>query len=156
MRKTFTLILLVLIILAVGAYILGQFRVSAQAQNQLQTELVQRGDLTVTVGASGTVRSNQSVNLAWQSTGTIDQVYVKVGDLVTSGQELAALEPGSLPQTVIYARVSLINAQKNLDGLLHSRLQAAQAQQTYENALHALEDARDPELSSSQCLTDPG
>jgi HlyD family secretion protein len=152
LRKTFTIILMIVVILAVGAYVLGQVGAQAQAQNQLQTEPVQRGDLTVTASASGTVRSDQSVVLAWQTTGTIGEVDVKVGDLVTTGQELASLESTSLSQAVISARVSMINAQKNLDDLLHSKLQAAQAQQAFEKAQHALEDARDPELVRANAL----
>jgi HlyD family secretion protein len=143
---------MILVVLAVGAYVLGQVGVQAQAQNQLQTEPIQRGDLTVTVKASGIVRSNQTINLSWQTTGTIGEVYVKVGDLITSGQELASLEPTSLAQAVISARVSLIDAQKNLDDLLHSRLQAAQAQQALEDAQHALEDAQDPELVTANAM----
>jgi HlyD family secretion protein len=151
-RKTFTIILLTVVILAISAYILGQVGVRALAQNQLQTVPVQRGDLSVTVSASGTVRSNQSVILGWQTTGTIGEVDVKVGDLVTTGQLLASLEPTSLSQAVISARISLIGAQKNLDDLLHSKIQAAQAQQAFEDAQHALEDARDPDLTRANAL----
>ena len=149
MRKTITILVIVLIVLSVGAYFIGRSGIQARAQNQMQTETVQRGDLTVTVNASGVVRSNQTSTLAWQTTGTIGEVNVSVGDQVSATQELASLEQTSLSQAVISARVSLINAQKNLDDLSQSRLQSAQAQQALEDAQHALQDARDPKLTQA-------
>ncbi len=145
MRKIFITLVIILAGLAVGAYFIGQAR--AQAQDKIQTQAVQRGDLTVTVNASGVVHSNQTATLNWETTGTIDAVNVHAGDLVTTGQMLANLEPTSLSQAVISARISWINAQKNLEDLLQSKLQAAQAQQALEDAGQALEDARDPELT---------
>ncbi|HEX7976344.1 MAG TPA: efflux RND transporter periplasmic adaptor subunit [Anaerolineales bacterium] len=121
----------------------------------------QRGDLTATVGATGIVHANQSATLAWQTTGTVEQVNVKVGDLVTATQVLAALEQTSLAQNIILAQADLIAAQRALDDLYDTNLSLAQAQQALANAQKAVDDSQSkvdnlgapapsPDVSSAQ------
>jgi len=109
--------------------------------SQYQTEKLKRGTLTATVGATGTVRAQQSVVLVWEINGAVEQVNVKVGDPVKQDQVLATLQKISLPQNIIAAEADLINAQETLDDLLESdtaRAQAAialrDAQEDYDNA----------------------
>ena len=126
---------------------------SAQAaQESLQTVALEEGALAATIGATGTVRANQSANLSWQTSGTVDQVNVRTGDEVTKGQELANLAQTSLAQNVILAQADLVNAQKALDDLLNSQVQQAQAQQAVEKAQQALEDANNPELAQARAI----
>jgi HlyD family secretion protein len=89
-------------------------RGKANSNNAYQTSAVQRGELIATVGATGTVRAIQSATLNWQIDGTVDQVYVKVGDLVKKGEVLATLDKSQLPQSVILAQSDLVAAQKAL------------------------------------------
>ena len=101
----------------------GRVCVRAQprkTQSSFQTQALARGDLTATIGATGTVRANQSAVLAWQTTGTVDQVNVKVGDQVNKGDVLASLLQTSLPQSVILAQTDLVSAQQALTDLLDS------------------------------------
>jgi len=73
--------------------------------------------LTATIGATGTVHSNQSADLYWKTSGTVEEVYVKVGDQASAGDVLARVSQASLPQAVILAQADLVNAQKALDDL---------------------------------------
>lgn len=126
---------------------------SAQAaQENLQTLALEEGTLAATIGATGTVRANQSANLDWQTSGTIDQVNILLGDEVTKEQELADLAQTSLAQNVILAQADLVNAQKALDDLLNSQVQQAQALQSVEKAQQALDDANNPELAQASAL----
>ena len=60
---------------------------SAQAaQDSLQTVTLEEGTLAATIGATGTVRANQSANLLWQTSGTVDQVNVLLGEQVEKDQ----------------------------------------------------------------------
>ncbi|MGA7195412.1 MAG: efflux RND transporter periplasmic adaptor subunit [Anaerolineales bacterium] len=95
-------------------------RSRAKTVSSFQTQALARGDLTATIGATGTVRANQSAVLAWQTTGTVDQVNVKVGDQVNKGDVLASLLQTSLPQNVILAQTDLVSAQQALTDLLDS------------------------------------
>jgi HlyD family secretion protein len=114
----------------------------ATASSNFQTVSAGRGDLTATVGATGTVRVNQTVILTWRTSGIVGQVPVEVGDSVSSGQALAELEQTSLPQNVILASVDLVNAQQALDDLLEppSDLDLSQAEQAIAKAKEKVRD----------------
>ncbi len=154
MKKT--LIIIAVIIVIVGG-IIGWRAYSARAEQRallenLQTEPINRGTLVATIGATGQVRSNQSALLTWKTSGTVENVFVRVGDQVVAGQSLAALIQTSLPQNVILAQADLVNAQKALDDLLQSDLQRAKAMQAVEDAEQALEDLLDPEVQQALAL----
>jgi HlyD family secretion protein len=117
--RRFITILIIVAILAGAGFALFQYRnrQAAKAANSYQTVPAGQGDLTATIGATGTVHSNQSADLYWKTTGTVEEVYVKVGDQVNAGDVLARLSQASLPQNVIVAQADLVNAQKALDDL---------------------------------------
>jgi HlyD family secretion protein len=83
--------------------------------------------LTATIGATGTVRAQQTAVLIWQVAGQVDVVNVKVGDNVPAGYVMAYLEKTSLPQSIILAEADLANAQKALGDLVNSDTARAQA-----------------------------
>ena len=56
-----------------------------------QTATIERGNLTATVGATGTVHALQTATLVWQATGTVEDVNVEIGDEVKAGDVLASL-----------------------------------------------------------------
>jgi HlyD family secretion protein len=64
-----------------------------------------------------------------------------VGDMVAAGQTLAELAETSLPQSVIMAKAELVNAQQNLDNLVNSNANQAQAQLNLANAQQAYNNA---------------
>lgn len=135
---------------AYGFYNRSQDRLTAQAA--YETVALKKGSLTSVIGATGTVRSKQSAYLVWETTGTVGQVLVEVGDQVEAGEVLARLEQTSLPQNVILAQADLVNAQKQLDDLLYTQTQQAQALKAVEEAEQALEDAQNPELAQARAL----
>jgi HlyD family secretion protein len=118
----------------------------------MQTLALEEGTLAATIGATGTVRANQSANLGWQTSGTIEEVNILLGDEVTKDQELAGLSQTSLAQNVILAQADLVNAEKALDDLLNSQVQQAQALQAVEKAQQTLDDANNPELAQASAL----
>lgn len=121
-------ILILLLVIAAGAFAVwfNQNR-NVSAGSAYQTAVVERGNLTATIGATGTVRARQTAVLIWQAAGTVDTVNVKVGDNVPSGFVMAFLAKSSLPQSIILAEADLVNAQKTLDDLLYSDTARAQA-----------------------------
>jgi HlyD family secretion protein len=153
--KKFLIIVVVLAVIIAGGYAWFTYR-NQQAQEELmaslQTTEADYGTLTATIGATGVVRSNQTAQLNWQTSGTVEQVGALVGDGVTTDQVLASLSETSLPQTVILAQADLVSAQKALDDLMNSQLQQAQALQAVENARKALEDLLNPELQQALAL----
>ena len=136
-----TAVIAIVAVIGVAAYFVSRSRNQA-AGSQYETVAVERGDLTSVVGATGTVRANQTALLPWQATGRVDTVQAGVGDAVKEGEILAALDPSSLAQNVILARADLVDAQKSLDDLMQSRAAAAQAEVAMLDAKSALEDAQ--------------
>jgi HlyD family secretion protein len=123
MKKWIIVLVVVVVIAAAAAYFFGPFRGQSQAASgDLQTVPAEMGDLTATIGATGVVRADQTAILPWQTSGTVENVNILVGEAVTKGQVLAFLEQTSLPQNVILAQADLVSAHKSLDDLLNSQL----------------------------------
>ncbi len=153
--KRALIIIVVLVVIAGGFYSWRQYSTQKSLEEMLaglQTEAAARGPLVSTIGATGTVRSNQTAILNWQTSGTVERVLVEIGDQVVSEQELASLAQTSLPQNVILAQADLVNAQKNLEDLMNLELQQATALQAVENAQQALDDLLNPELQQALAL----
>lgn len=142
MKRAIIVILIVAALAAVGYFGYQRFQeAQASAASNFQTVSVTRGDLTASVGATGTVRANQTSILSWQLSGKIGDVPVVVGQNVTAGQQLAFLEEKTLPQSVILARADLVTAMRNLEQLQNSNVASAQAYQALVAARKELEDA---------------
>ena len=128
-------IIIVLLVVVIGASAFMFVRSSsADTTRQFQTATIGRGNLTATIGATGTVRAKQTAVLIWQAAGTVENVSVKMGDNVNAEDVLASLVKTSLPQSVIMAEADLVNAQTALDDLLTSDTARAQAVITLRDA----------------------
>ncbi len=141
--KKYRVVLILLLVIGFGAaaFWYNQNR-NAGTESVYQTTQIERGTLTATIGATGTVRAKQTAVLIWQAAGTVDTVNVKVGDNVPSGFVMAYLSKSSLPQSIILAEADLVNAQMTLDDLLNSDAALAQAAQNLAIAKQAVEDAQ--------------
>ena len=86
--KKWVIIVIVIVVLAGALFLFGRFRSqqNAAAQGAYQTEPLQRGDLTATVGATGEVHANQTANLTWETSGTVGQIGVTEGETVAPGR----------------------------------------------------------------------
>jgi HlyD family secretion protein len=144
MKKFTIAVLIILALSAIGyfGYRIFQARQQANTISSLQTLTASRGSLTATVGATGTVRPDQTAILTWQTTGSVDQVYVQVGQVITAGQTLAKLTQSSLPQSIILAQSDLITTQRQLDDLQNSHTAAEQALQNLNTTQQAVYDAQ--------------
>ncbi len=99
-----------------------------------ETVAVERGNLAAYVGATGSVRARQTATLTWQTSGSVGEINVRVGDRVTRNQVLASLNKASLSQSVILAEADLINAQQSLNDLLESNTALLQAEKAVKDA----------------------
>ncbi len=133
---------LVIIILAF-IIIYNSNRSQQNAQEAYQTVEATRGDLIAIVGGTGIVEANQTVDLAWQTTGRVDSVNVKVTDKVKKGDILADLADNTLPQSVILAQADLVTAKKDLEDLINSNTESAEAYAKVVDLEQELRDAED-------------
>lgn len=124
--------------------IAGVFVYRAVASNRTedvtstQTATVQRGTISSKLSSSGSSRSAQNSQINWETSGKVSEVNVGPGDPVAEGDVLAALDGTSLSAEIVRAKQDLIEAQNNLDDLLNSDIQRAEALQAVEDAQKAV------------------
>ena len=147
LKKNRVILIILLVVVAAAAIFVVNRNKTANTTTQYQTTKVERGNVTATIGATGTVRAKQTAVLVWQAAGTVDEVNVTVGDSVNANDILASLKKTSLPQSVIMAEADLINAQKSLEDLQNSDTARAQsaivlrdAQKEYDKAANWREE----------------
>jgi len=151
MKKYRTIIIIIVIaFLAVAGFLFLRARRQADATSQYQTVAIERGTLTATVGATGTVRASQTAILTWQTSGIVGSVDVGVGDGVVAGEVLSILSKDSLSQSIILAEADLVTAHRNLETILNSKTPQAQAQLAVINAQRAYDRANDSLVSLQQ------
>ena len=93
MRK-WILAILVIALLGGGYYLYTRYQGVQEARaafDQVKTITIEEGNLTSTIDATGVVRSKQNATLLWETSGTVEEVNVDVGDRVQSGDVLATL-----------------------------------------------------------------
>jgi HlyD family secretion protein len=141
-RKTWWIIGGAAVILLVIVLIISGNQARKNAAQTYQTETLGKGQLVAVVGATGTVRANQTAYLSWQTSGRVEEVHYGIGEQVSNGEVIASLADTSLPQSVILASSDLLSAQQSLDDLKNStsslanaELNLAQAQRDYNTAL---------------------
>lgn len=103
--------MLLLLVLTVAGWQWWQARKVQQAQPVYVTVPIERGDLTLTVTASGSLQPLRSVNIGSELSGTVREVRVDVNDRVRRGQVLVLLDTTNLQNQVASARAALHAAQ---------------------------------------------
>ncbi len=121
---------IVLGIIAAGAYFLWPSAQAEAATPAVQTAKVRIGDLVVTASGAGTVIPASEVSLGFRSGGVLAELNVAVGDQVASAETLARLEANLqaeadfqalfTPEGVAQAELALANAVTALENAENS------------------------------------
>ena len=127
-------IVAVVVLAIVALVVINNINAQKQLTANLQTQVLEKSDLTAIVGATGSVRANQSATLTWQTNGRIEQISAKIGEKVSAEQELANLAESSLSQSIILAQSDLVTAKRDLENLLDSDKARSQAELDLANA----------------------
>jgi HlyD family secretion protein len=109
-KSVFWLVLLTLGALAVSAWLLVG-KVEQGRSARFRTEPATRGDLVVTVTATGTLEPTNKVDVGSELSGIVRSVEVDYNDAVAVGQPLARLDTAKLQAQVQRARATLESAQ---------------------------------------------
>ncbi len=114
MNKRTKVIIALVVLIVLGFF--GYRALTAQkAQPTYQTAVAEKGSLVTAVTASGSVSQGSSVNITTQVTGVVDQVFVKDGDSVTAGQNIASIIPDTASsQKQTAALASYMQANNNI------------------------------------------
>ena len=127
-------LLLSIPIIGIAYIAYNQFVVVPQQQvkNKVQTAVVERSNLTISVAANGTVQPERSVNVSPKTSGILKQLLVKEGDAVQLGQVLAYMDnsnlQGQLHQAIGNLAAAEANLQKSIAGNRSQDIAQAQAQ----------------------------
>lgn len=98
-----------ILLLGVGIWY-WQARRAASALPSYTTQVVERGNLTLTVTANGTIQPTRSINIGSELSGTVLKVNVDVNDVIKKGQVLVELDPSKLLDQVLRSKAALAAA----------------------------------------------
>jgi HlyD family secretion protein len=85
------------------------------AKDGYLTEPVDRGAITATVTATGTVQPVSTVQVGTYVSGPIQEIYVDFNSPVTSGQPVAKIDPAPFDVKVRQAEANLANARASVE-----------------------------------------
>jgi HlyD family secretion protein len=148
-RRTYSILAIVVALALVGC----QAQATPTTATAPQMATIQRGNLTATLSAAGTVAARSRVVLTFQASGQVKEIDVKVGDQVKAGQALAKLDTTDLERAVSKAQVALDSSKVQLqktqagptpDQVESAKASLASAQAAYQDALnmYGLSDAQ--------------
>ena len=106
-RRTRVYVALAVIVIAIAAIWGWQSSRSSSTAVTYVTTPVARGDLTVTVSATGTLQPTNQVDISSELSGTIATVDADFNDVVKKGQTLATLKTDNLTASVNLAQATL-------------------------------------------------
>ena len=84
---------------------------AANAAPSYATQPVTRGDLTLMVGANGTIQPLRTINIGSELSGTVLKVNVDVNDEIKKGQVLVELDTAKLQDQILRSKSAVIAAQ---------------------------------------------
>lgn len=105
------LITLIALALAVSGFLYFRSSAAPQALPQYQTEPLNRGNLRVTVSATGKLEPINQVDVGSELSGVIEAVFVDYNDRIKKGQVLARLDVAKLQDAIAKAKAGLASAE---------------------------------------------
>jgi len=104
-------IIIFIIIVIIGGY----FYFGRDKRPDYEYTTVQKGKIIQEVSVTGKVKPATSVDLAFEKSGKVSAVYVKVGDKIRAGQTLAVLNNADTAAQLLQAQATLESAQAKLE-----------------------------------------
>jgi HlyD family secretion protein len=128
----------------IGLFVFSRVN-SANASNATADAIAAVTSMNVaqTVEASHSLEAQPSANLIWNTNGVVAEIYVKSGDKVKAGDVLMKLRTTTVSSNIISAQADLVNAQKDLQNVLSSSTDLAQAVIDLKTAQEAYDKAND-------------
>lgn len=119
------------LLLAGGAYVAYQKLTAPGAEQRFKLQTVEKGELTQSVSANGTLNPVTLVNVGTQVSGTVRKLYVDFNDQVKAGQMLAELDDSLFAAAVRQSDANIAAAKAALDLAVASeaRMQSLFAQE---------------------------
>jgi HlyD family secretion protein len=114
MKKKVLIIVVIVAVAAIALFVFNPFS-KKKAEYSFDTVRVEKGNITNTVTATGTIEAMTTVEVGTQVSGIIEHVYVDFNDNVKQGQVLAKLDETSLRAQLEQSQASVDQAQAQLN-----------------------------------------
>ncbi len=134
--------------LAIVALVLGtliyrdMFVPSKNTASSLNLYTVARRTVTASITGSGNLVPATQANVNFKVAGALTEIDVRVGDHVSAGQKLAAIDSSAQQAALAQAQANVATAQANLQSV-ETPLTANQVQQLRDNVATALQTYND-------------
>jgi HlyD family secretion protein len=112
-RSPLSLIIIGVVVIAAGTII--YWRLNVDAPVQYRSQAVEKGDISQTVSANGTINPVTLVSVGTQVSGTVKKLYVDFNSKVQKGQILLKLDDALLAAQLKQSEANVQNAQAMLD-----------------------------------------
>jgi HlyD family secretion protein len=130
---------IIFIVLLVGGFIFYRWKGQNGLNQKFRAIKVERGEISTTVTATGTINPVITVLVGSQVSGTIKALYADFNSRVKEGQIIAQIDPAIFDAQVEQARANVLNAQANV---LNAQANLKSAQANVEKAEVAVSDAK--------------
>jgi len=125
-KKYLLPIVIIFIVLLVGGFIFYRWKGQNGLNQKFRTIKVERGEISTTVTATGTINPVITVLVGSQVSGTIKALSADFNSRVKEGQIIAQIDPALFEALVDQARANVLNAQATLMNA-QANLKSAQA-----------------------------
>lgn len=103
MKKKIKWIVIAIVIVGIAFY----FMRPKEAEDKYVTSIVSKADVVQTVSVTGEVYPVNKADLSFEGTGTVDEIYVEVGDEVKKGDKVAKLDTSVMRSQLNEAYIEL-------------------------------------------------
>jgi macrolide-specific efflux system membrane fusion protein len=134
----------IVLAIAITAYFLFFRKDQPAASATRPSVAVARGEVTASVSSSGTLQSSQTASPQFETSGTVTQIMVKVGQVVAKGTAIAKIDPSAAERQQRIAEQNQIASANSVDA----------AEESLSDAQDALEAAEEASASPSPTPTD--
>lgn len=110
-KRWISIMLVVIVLIIVTAVIVRKNSTDKSNGQQFKTQEVTRGNLEVTVTATGTLQPTKTVQVGSELSGIIESVSVDYNDSVKTGQILAKIDTSKLEAQVTQTKAALESAE---------------------------------------------
>src|SRR5687767_13490091 len=140
---------------ALAVFLLGlYFVLGRDAPPNYATAKVTRGDLTVTVSATGTLQPRDRVDIGAEISGRVANVFVDFNDRVKKGQVLAELDTEQLRAKLAQSQAALASARANVvqqrATVEQERTEAARAEELFRRNALARQDLESAQADAAR------
>ena len=135
-----------ILVLVLIAFVVSRFNRSSQPASAFVTEPLKRGDISLTITATGNLEPTNEVTVGSELSGTTLEVYVDTNDRVTKGQPLAKLDTSKLAQQTAASRATVVSAKAKVTQA-EATLKESEAALARQRELHRLSGGKVPSQS---------